>query len=214
MQELAAKLSTSGSQFWIRACDVQKRSEVEEAIANFVKTAGRLDVAWVNSGIGGETSCRRWDWDFVERMIDTNLKGAIYTAHTCLRFMVPQNSGTIIAICSAAAMRGVAGRAIYSMTKIGLAYYMEAMAVELPQLQFTTIYPGFVDTPLTRNNPHRFWLMTADKAAQLMIAVVAKRKREYIYPYQMKLFFHLVRALPTRAYRWLGHKSFEISRPR
>jgi hypothetical protein len=214
MQELVTKLSTSGSRFWIRACDVQKRAEVESAIAEFVKTAGRLDVAWVNSGIGGETSYRRWNWDFVERMIDTNLKGAIYTAQACLQFMVPQNSGAIVAISSASAMRGLAGRAVYSLTKIGLAFYMEALAAELPQIQFTTIYPGFVDTPINRGNPHRFWLMTTDKAAQLMITAVAKRKREYIYPFQMKLLFHLTRALPARIYRWIGHRMIQISRPR
>ncbi|MDZ7344242.1 MAG: SDR family NAD(P)-dependent oxidoreductase [candidate division KSB1 bacterium] len=214
MEGLAKKLATSGSQFWIRACDVQKREEVETAIADFVKTAGRLDVAWVNSGIGGDTSFKRWDWDFVERMLDTNLKGAIYTAHTCLTFMVRQNHGAIIAISSAAAMRGLAGRSIYSVTKIGLAYYMEAMAAELPHIQFTTIYPGFVDTPINRGNPNRFWLMTAEHAAQLMIKAVAKRKQEYIYPFRMKLLFHLVRALPASLYRWLGQRMIELSRPR
>jgi hypothetical protein len=214
MQELAAKLQVSGSQFWLRRCDVQKRAGVESAVADFVKAAGRLDVAWVNSGIGGETSYRRWDWNKVENMLQTNLNGALYTAHACLQHMVSQKRGAIVAISSASAMRGLAGRSIYSMTKIALAYYMEAMAAELPQIQFTTIYPGFVDTPLNRGNPNRLWLMTADRAAQLMLNAVAKRKREYIYPFQMKLIFHLVRALPAGIYRWLGGKMIELSRPR
>jgi hypothetical protein len=214
MQELEMKLATSGSQFWLRACDVQKRNEVESALADFVQTVGRLDVAWVNSGIGGETSFRRWDWNRVESMIDTNLKGAIYTAQRCLQYMVSQNHGTIAAISSASAMRGLAGRSIYSLTKIGLAFYMEAMAAELPQIQFTTIYPGFVDTAINRGNPNRLWLMTADRAAQLMINAVAKRKKEFIYPLQMKLLFHLVRALPAGIYRWMGGKMIELSRPR
>jgi short-subunit dehydrogenase len=205
MQELAAKLQASGSQFWLRSCDVRKRAEVESAIADFVKAAGRLDVAWVNSGIGGETSYRRWDWDRVESLINTNLKGALYTAHTCLHYMAPQQRGAIIAISSASAMRGLAGRSIYSMTKIALAYYMEAMAAELPQIQFTTIYPGFVDTALNRGNPNRLWLMTSGRAAQLMLNAVARRKREYIYPFQMKLIFHLVRAAGG-IYRWLGER--------
>ncbi|MGH7598044.1 MAG: SDR family NAD(P)-dependent oxidoreductase [bacterium] len=214
MQELATKLQTSGSQFWLRACDVRKRTEIESAIADFVKAAGRLDVAWVNSGVGGETSYRRWDWNKVENILQTNLNGALYTAHTCLQRMAPQNQGTIAAISSVSAMRGLAGRSIYSLTKIGLAYYMEAMAAELPQIQFTTIYPGFVDTAINRGNPNRLWLMTADRAAQLMINAVAKRKREYIYPFPMKVVFHLVRALPAWIYRWLGGKTIELSRPK
>lgn len=214
MQELTAKLNSSGSQFWLRACDVRNRTEVETAVDDFAKTAGHLDVAWVNSGIGGETSYRRWDWIKIENILQTNLNGALYTAHTCLQHMVPQNQGTIVAISSASAMRGLAGRPIYSITKIGLAYYMEAMAAELPQIQFTTIYPGFVDTAINRGNPRRLWLMMPEQAAQLMIKAVAKRKREYIYPFPMKVVFHLARALPAGIYRWLGGKMIELSRPR
>jgi hypothetical protein len=214
MQELAAKLQASGSQFWLRACDVRQRTEVESAIVDFVKAAGRLDVAWVNSGIGGETSFRRWDWNKVENILQTNLNGALYTAHTCLQHIVPQNQGALVAISSVSAMRGLAGRPIYSMTKIALAHYMEAMAAELPQIQFTTIYPGFVDTAINRGNPRRLWLMMPEQAAQLMIKAVARRKREYIYPFPMKVVFHLVRALPAGIYRWLGGKMIELSRPR
>ena len=214
MEELAAKFSASGSQFWLRACDVRNRAEVESAIADFVKAAERLDVAWVNSGVGGETSYRRWDWSRVENILQTNLNGALYTAHTCLQYMAPQNRGTIVGISSVSAMRGLAGRPIYSITKMGLAFYIEAMAAELPQIQFTTIYPGFVDTAINRGNPNRLWLMTADRAAQLMITAVAKRKREYIYPWQMRWLFRLVRILPAAVYRWAGGKMIELSRPR
>jgi NADP-dependent 3-hydroxy acid dehydrogenase YdfG len=139
MDELAERLAYSGSHFWIRSCDVRNRSEVENAVEDYLKAAGRLDVVWANSGIAGDTSYARWDWDTVERILDTNLKGAIYTIHACLRHMVPQNSGTVVAISSAAAMRGLPARSLYSLTKIGLAYYMESLAAELPQIQFTTI---------------------------------------------------------------------------
>jgi len=214
MQELATRHANTDSQFWIRACDVQHRREVESAIADFVKTAGRLDAAWVNSGVGGETSYRKWDWERVESLIDTNLKGALYTAHACLQQMVPQNRGALVMISSVAAMRGLAGRPVYSFTKMSVAYYMEAMAAELPQIQFTTIYPGFVDTALNRNNPNRLWLMTPERAAQLMLTAVAKGKREYIYPWQMRWIFRLVRALPAGIYRRVGRKMIELSRPR
>ncbi len=182
MQELAGRHTANGSRFWIRACDIRKREDVETAIAAFVDSSGVPDVAWINSGVVGDTSFERWDWNVVENILDTNLKGALYTAHTCLRHMVPRNQGTIVAISSAAAMRGLGGRAIYSLSKIGLAYYMESMAAELTRIQFTTIYPGFVDTPANRNNPNRFWLLTAEDAAQRMIRAVANGKAHYIYP--------------------------------
>jgi len=213
MQELVRKLGSSGSRFWIRACDVRNREQVELAVNDFVTEAGRIDAAWVNSGITGDTSFQNWDWSVVEQIIDTNVKGALYTSHACLRQMVVQGNGAIIAISSAAAMRGLPGRSIYSLTKIGLSAYMEAMAAELTQIQFTTIYPGFVDTPINQNNPRRFWLMTPESAAQLMLRAVAKGKCEYIYPFRMKLLFHLMRMLPAPLYRWVGHRMMDISRP-
>jgi short-subunit dehydrogenase len=213
MRQLQSELQNSGSKFFIRSCDVQNREQVEQSINAFVAEAGGLDVAWVNSGISGETSFRQWDWKAVEDTIDTNLKGAIYTTMACLRYMTQQKSGAIVAISSAAAMRGLPGRTIYSMTKVGLEAFIESLATELPEIQFTTIYPGFVDTPINQNNSRRFWLMQPDKAAQLMISAVARRKKVYIYPFRMKLLFHAVRSLPTFLYRPLARRLINLSKP-
>ena len=213
MEELAEKYEGSASKFFVRTCDVRVREQVESVIGDFVQSVGVPDVAWINSGVVGDTSFAYWDWKVVENILDTNLKGAIYTAHVCLRFMVPQNRGTIVAISSAAAMRGLGGRSIYSLTKVGLAYFMESMAAELPQIQFTTIHPGFVDTPANRNNPNRFWLLTPENAARKMIRAVARGKAVYIYPFPMKLLFHAIRALPAWVYRVVSRRMMGISRP-
>ena len=213
MDLLASRLQSTGSGFWIRSCDVQIRSEVESAVDQYIEENGHLDIAWINSGVVGDTSFRNWNWDVVDSILNTNLRGAIYTTHFCLRYMAQRGSGTIVAISSAAAMRGLGGRALYSLTKIGLSYYMDSMAVELPQIQFTTIYPGFVDTPINQNSPNRFWVMRPQKAAHLMIRAVARRKASYIYPFRMKLLFYAIRLLPDSIYRRLAHRSMELTRP-
>jgi short-subunit dehydrogenase len=212
MRRLAAALRHTSSRFWIHPCDVRDRAAVEQAVAGFVAEAGRLDVAWVNSGIGAETSRQRWDWDLVESMIDTNLKGAIYTTQACLRVMAPQGRGTLVAVSSAAAMRGLPAHGIYGATKVALAYYFEALTLEYPELRFTTIYPGFVDTPLNRGNPNRIFLLPPDRAASIMLRAVAHGRREIIYPWQMKAVFRLARALPFALYRRLARRT-QVGRP-
>ena len=212
MRRLADALCHTGSRFWIHPCDVRDRTAVTQAVDGFAAEVGRLDVAWVNSGIGGETSRERWDWDLVEGMIDTNLKGAIHTTQACLRVMARQGGGTLVAISSAAAMRGLPGRGIYSATKIALAYYFEALAVEYPELRFTTIYPGFVDTPINRGNPNRVFLLTPERAASIMLRAVERGRREFIYPWQMKLLFRLTRALPFALYRRVASRT-QVGRP-
>jgi len=213
MYELVSQLKNSGSRFWIRACDVRHRDDVLKAVADFHQEAGRLDVAWVNSGISKDTSHENWKWDTFEDLIDTNLKGAVYTTQACLQVMVPQKSGAIVGIGSAASMRGLPSRGVYSLTKVGLEYFFQSKSAELPEIQFTMIHPGFVDTPINQGNPNRFFLLTSEKAAQIMIKAVAKRRRRLIYPLGMHLLFRVVRSLPLPIYLWLAHKTMTLSRP-
>lgn len=213
MQELAAKLCDSGSTFWIRSCDVRDREAVVSAVQEFYRANGGLDIAWINSGISLDSSFSNWDWEGFESSIDTNLKGAIYTIQACLEIMVPQQSGVIVGIGSAASMRGLPTRGVYSLTKVGLDYFLQSKAVELPDIQFTLIHPGFVDTPINQGNPNRFWLQTPQRAAQIMIKAVAKRRRMLIYPFGMNLLFRFIRALPLPFYQWLARKTLSLSQP-
>jgi short-subunit dehydrogenase len=213
LHELANKLKNSGSSFWLRACDVRNRDEVLSAVRAFHKEAGRIDVAWVNSGISQDSSFQNWDWERFENIIDTNLKGAIYTIQACLELMVPQKSGAIVGIGSAASMRGFPSRGVYSFTKMSLDYFLQSKAAELPEIQFTMIHPGFVDTPINSGNPNRFWLMTPERAAQIMINAVAKRRRVIIYPFQMRLLYRLVQAIPRPLFLRLAARTLELSRP-
>ena len=141
MRELADRLKDSGSAFWIRACDVRNRDEVFSAVNDFVRHRGGLDVAWVNSGHGADASFAKWDWDRIESVLDTNLKGAIYTIRACLEIMVPRKKGAVVGIGSGLAMRGMPAAGVYGLSKIGLDYFMESLAVELPEIQFTMIHP-------------------------------------------------------------------------
>ena len=201
MQNLAASLGNSGSTFWIRSCDVRDREQINTAVQDFYRYAGRLDVAWVNSGVSRGSSFRDWNWQAVDDMINTNLTGAINTTIACLQVMVPQGFGAIVGIGSAASMRGLGGHGIYSLTKIGLAYFLEAMAIELPEIQFTIIHPGFVDTPINRGNSGRLWLMAPERAARIMIKAVARQKLVVIYPWQMKMLYRVVQTLPEGLYQ-------------
>ncbi|MCA9741871.1 MAG: SDR family NAD(P)-dependent oxidoreductase [Deferribacteres bacterium] len=206
LQELAAKLRYTGSEFIVLTCDVQDRHAVEQSVQEFHQLAGGLDMVWVNSGISRSTFFPNWDWQNVEAIINTNIMGAMYTTKACADIMVQQDSGTIVAIGSVASMRGLPKHGIYSMTKIALNHYIESLVAELPQLHFILIHPGFVDTAINQGNPNRVFLMTADKAAQLMLKAVAKRKRYYIYPWQFRLLYPLVRALPASLYQSIAKK--------
>ncbi len=204
MQELAGRLQKMGSSFWIRSCDVRSREETEKAIYDFHRAKNGLDVVWANSGVGGRTSFNKWNWENYDNVLDTNLTGAVQTIIPALQIMTRQGYGTIVGIGSAASMRGLPNHPVYGITKMGLHYFLESLAIELPQIQFTIIHPGFVDTPISESRSKRIWLMQPGEAAQIMIKAVAKRKKIMIYPRKMKYLYYLVRFLPTSLYRFLA----------
>jgi len=213
MQALADKLQDSGSTFFLQACDVRKREQVYEAIHAFHEKVKRIDVVWVNSGISMDSSIENWTWESFEKLVDTNIKGAIYTAQAGLEIMKKQGHGALVGIGSAASMRGLPRRGIYSMTKVAMEYYMQSVAVESPEIDVTMIHPGFVDTPINKGNPMRFWLLKPEKAARIMVTAVARRKRYLIYPFRMGLLYRFVRALPVRVFDFLGRKLINFSPP-
>ncbi|MCA9733534.1 MAG: SDR family NAD(P)-dependent oxidoreductase [Deferribacteres bacterium] len=208
MVELAESLSQGNSRFWIRVCDVQDREDVYEAVNEFKEYAGRIDVVWVNAGVGAKSNLFKWEWESFESCMQTNLMGAVYTTKASLEVMIPQNHGAIVAISSVASMRGLPGSSAYSMTKIALNTMMESLATQARDIQFTSILPGWVETPMTAGRKNLWWLIPADKAAQKMITAVARKKFKYIYPWQMFLLYHAMRSLPTGFYIKAARKLF------
>lgn len=212
MEELANSLRETPSKFWLRRCDVRNRPAVFSAVQAFYAEHGALDVAWINSGVGVSSTNEDWRWDNIEEMLDTNLKGAIYTAQACLEIMVPRQTGVIAAIGSASAMRGLPGRGIYSVTKIGLEYFMTSKAAELPNIQFTVFHPGFVDTPINKGSSNRFWLLTPAAAAETMVKAVARGRRFVVFPKKMAMLFRIVRYLPYPLFHWVAKRTRTLSR--
>ncbi len=213
MISLAKELGGGEDRFFIASCDVRDYVSVQSSIDTFAAKTGGLDVAWVNSGVAGETSWHQWDWERINTTIDVNIRGALHTIHASLHHMAPAGQGTIVGISSAASMRGLPGRTVYSMSKIALNWIMDSLAAEFPTIRFVTIMPGFIDTPINQDNPNRFWLMQPERAALLMIRAAARGKSAYIYPFRMKLLYHLIHSLPTPVYRRLGNRLADFSRP-
>jgi 3-oxoacyl-[acyl-carrier protein] reductase len=97
------------------------------------------------------------DFDDINRIIDVNLKGALFCAHQALPLM-RQYGGRIINIASVAAEHGIRNQAIYCASKFGLNGFSEAVAQELLDegILVTNICPGGINTPLwnVHDNPY------------------------------------------------------------
>lgn len=135
------------------ACDISKKSEVENLIAKTVKEWGRVDILVNNAGICEFSPFLEISEEAWNKTIDINLKGYFLCSQAAAKEMAKQKSGVIVNIASVAMGQvgmGFSGIAHYCATKGGIVAMAEAMALELAQynIRVNTIAPGFIDTPM------------------------------------------------------------------
>ncbi|MCB0753743.1 MAG: SDR family NAD(P)-dependent oxidoreductase, partial [Ignavibacteriae bacterium] len=86
----------------------------------------------------------------IESIIDTNLKGSIYSVKTVLPEMIVRKSGLIINILSVAANTVFTNSSIYAASKAGLAAFSKVLREELREynIPVINIYPGATSTEI------------------------------------------------------------------
>lgn len=141
-----------------------------EAVVSAIEAAdGRIDVCYINAGVGGFAPLREIteaDWDHVHQI---NLKGCVFALQKSVRLM--GRGGSVVVTGSIGAHGALAGNGTYSAAKAGLYMAMKVFAKELvgEGIRINIVSPGPIDTPLLHRNPG---MSEADVAAlkDMMIA--------------------------------------------
>jgi NAD(P)-dependent dehydrogenase (short-subunit alcohol dehydrogenase family) len=155
-----AKANGHGDAIAFIRCDVAKEADVAAMVAEAEKRFGRLDIAYLNAGVGGafgplaETSVEDWDYTFavLTRSVFLGMKHASIALRK-------QGGGTILVTASIAGMVGGAGSHAYSAAKAAVISLIEGAAVEFApdRIRVVGIAPGVISTPLVhRGRPEKF----------------------------------------------------------
>jgi len=125
--------------------DIESGGEVLDAIKG---QHGRIDVLFVNAGIGTfkpipEVTAE--DWDHVH---DVNLRGCFFAIQKALPLM--KAGGSIVITGSIGAIVAVPGNVIYAAAKAGLRAVSRTLAAELvgQGIRVNMVSPGPTDTPI------------------------------------------------------------------
>jgi NAD(P)-dependent dehydrogenase (short-subunit alcohol dehydrogenase family) len=137
-------------------CDVSKKSEIDNLVAEALKKFGKIDILVNNAGIFPFEPFLQMPEANFQKVIDINLKGYFLMAQACAKEMVKQKSGVIINIASIAMGQvgvGFAGLTHYCASKGGIVAMAQAMALELApfNIRVNCIAPGAIDTPGASN---------------------------------------------------------------
>ncbi|MGQ0583969.1 MAG: SDR family NAD(P)-dependent oxidoreductase [Reyranella sp.] len=155
-----AKAQGHGDSIAFVRCDVANDSDVAATVAAAETRFGRLDIAYLNAGVGGafgpiaETSVEDWDYTFavLTRSVFLGMKHASSA-------MKKYGGGVILVTASIAGMAGGGGSHAYSAAKAACISLIENVAVELgpDRIRVVGIAPGVISTPLVhRGRPEKF----------------------------------------------------------
>ncbi|WP_368863901.1 3-hydroxybutyrate dehydrogenase [Staphylococcus saprophyticus] len=133
--------------------NVTDEQAVKAMIDQTVEQYGRLDILFNNAGLQHVESIESFPTEKFRQMIDIMLTGSFIGTKYALPIMKQQQSGRILNMASINGMIGFAGKAAYNSAKHGIIGLTKVTALETATEGITVnaICPGYIDTPLVRN---------------------------------------------------------------
>lgn len=196
---LAASLRELGSVVETYTTDVRDGESMQEIARDFTASAGGVDLVIANAGISPGEKTGQGILAPTSDVIATNLQGVFNALVPMIPPMVEQKSGHLVAIGSAAGFLALPGKAAYCGTKAAVKTLMDSYRVALKRhgIRVTTICPGFVETELTAKNSYPMpFLVKGPKAGKLIARAIAKGRKTYLFPWQLRLLIPLMNAVP------------------
>ena len=200
----AARQGLDPARYAVYAADVADTDSIVAAGHACLAEQGVPDVVIANAGISiGVDTAERGDLDVIARTYATNNVGLAATFHPFITPMVQRGSGRLVGIASVAGIRGLPGHGAYCASKAAVISYCESLRGELRSsgVRVVTLSPGYIDTPLTRENRYPMpFLMPADAFAERAFEAIEKGASHRVIPWQMGLVARLLRLLPNAVF--------------
>ncbi len=186
----------------IYTVDVTDHAALAAAAADFIAREGGADVVIASAGVSAGTLTERPDdlADFA-RIFAINVTATVATfapfVETMKRDTGPRR---LVAIGSVAGIRGMKGAGAYCASKSAVHTYAESLRLELQPhgIRVVTIAPGYIDTPMTRQN--RFpmpFLMPVDRFAAAAARAIDAGTSYRVIPWPMGVVAKVLRLLPN-----------------
>lgn len=133
--------------------DVTDSDSIKELFMLIKKQQGRLDVLVNNAGVMHDALLGMITQDQMQSTFDINVFSNINLMKYAVKFMMRQNSGSIINLSSIMGVTGNAGQIVYSSSKGAIIAMTKSAAKELApsHIRVNAIAPGVIQTDLLNN---------------------------------------------------------------
>jgi short-subunit dehydrogenase len=211
LEQVLERLGGAGA---VVSADVADRASTIDAIAQVEAALGPVDVLVANAGIGAYGPLADMAYEEMERVVQVNVLGTMYTIRAVLPGMMARRRGHIVTIGSIAGRIGSPFEAVYSATKFAGVGLTEAFAVEVAPfgIGVSLVNPGVVATDFgdARGHPYdrqRPKPITAEEVARTVVAAIERDSAERFVPKWFRPAV-VVRHLVPPLFRWGTARSF------
>ena len=152
-QEGANEIARSGGQALGLQCDVTSEAQLTAAIDRAVTTWGRIDILVNNAGLQFVSPLEEFPTEKFELLLRVMLLAPFLATKRVFPIMKRERYGRIINMASINGLVGFAGKAAYNSAKHGVIGLTRVAALEgaAHGITVNALCPGYVDTPLVRN---------------------------------------------------------------
>jgi NADP-dependent 3-hydroxy acid dehydrogenase YdfG len=162
LEDLAGRIgpAADGQRPLVLEADLTDESQAGAAVNRTAAELGRLDILVNNAGMmllgpAVDADTRSW-W----RMLDINVKAALYCAHAALPHLIAaaedarRNVADMVNVSSVAGRTVRRGSAVYNLTKHGIGAFSESLRQELAtrRVRVSLVEPGATATELRSHN--------------------------------------------------------------
>lgn len=134
-------------------CDVTIETDIQHAIDETIAQFGRIDILINNAGLQHVAMLEDFPTEKFELMVKVMLTAPFIATKLVVPHMKKQQFGRILNMASINGLVGFAGKAAYNSSKHGVIGLTKVAALETAAdgITVNAICPGYVDTPLVRN---------------------------------------------------------------
>ncbi|MGX1981509.1 3-hydroxybutyrate dehydrogenase [Thermolongibacillus altinsuensis] len=153
VEEAAKSLHHEGFEAVGLKCDVTSEAELTSALDEAVRQFGRIDILINNAGMQHVSLIENFSTEKFELLVRIMLTAPFMAMKHVFPIMKQQQYGRIINMASINGLVGFAGKAAYNSAKHGVIGLTKVAALEGAPYGITVnaLCPGYVDTPLVRN---------------------------------------------------------------
>jgi NAD(P)-dependent dehydrogenase (short-subunit alcohol dehydrogenase family) len=185
--------------------DVRDQGAAGELFQQVTGRLGGLDLVVYSAGVQHMVAFDEYDTEKDVEMLDVNLAGAVAWLNPAAERFGRLRRGTVVGIGSVAGDRGRCANPVYNTSKAGLHTYLEAIRNRIGRygVRVVTVKPGFVETPMTDGLPGLFWLISADRAAEIILKRARRGRTTCYVPARWRYVMFVIRSIPSFLFKRL-----------